>query len=174
MLLADGSEPLPVFFDAGSSAHFHQSSDWWIYTGELGAPVAAQLRGASCGWRGEARYPLDWEAVDRQAPYPYDTSGPESDWDRHIIEVEARTVPVPAALAVLLDQVEQELDKLACDEPLTALRVVGRLERVIKEAGRTAAYGAEADAEPGAEIGPGLGLREDEARQRLLRYLIRR
>ncbi|MGC4931259.1 hypothetical protein [Streptomyces sp. DT117] len=175
VLLQDGSEPGPVYFDAGSSANFHQSSDWWIYTGELGAPVAAELRGAcSCGWRGEARYPLDWESVDRQAPYLYDTSGPEGDWARHIIEVEARVVPVPEELAALLDQVERQLEKLASDAPLAALRAVSRLKRIVTETGRTAAYGAEAEAESGAPIGPGLGLPEDEARRRLLRYTLRR
>lgn len=175
VLLADGSEPRPVFFDAGSSASFHQSSDWWIYTGELGAPLATELRGAcSCGWRGETRYPLDWELVDRRAPYLYDTSGPEGDWARHITEVEARAVPVPEELAALLDQVELQLDKLSADAPLAALRAVTRLERIITEAGRTAAHGADADAETGALIGPGLGLPEDEARRRLLRYTLRR
>lgn len=173
--LADGSEPGLVYIDTGSCASSHRSSDWWIYTGELGAPVAAELRGAcSCGWRGEARYPLDWESVDRQAPYLYDTSGPEGDWGRHMAEVEAGAVPVPEELSALLDEVERQLDKLSFGAPLAALRAVSRLERIVTETGRRAAYGAEADAESGAQIGPGLGLPEGEARRRLLRYTLRR
>ncbi|MER6639098.1 hypothetical protein [Streptomyces microflavus] len=89
VLLADGSEPGPVYFDTGSSANFHRSSDWWIYTGELGALVAG-------------------------------------------------AVPVPEEHAVL-----------SLDAPLAAPRAVSRLERIVTETSRRAAYGAEADAEAG-------------------------
>ncbi|MFD0039927.1 hypothetical protein ACFVIZ_20105 [Streptomyces anulatus] len=57
-------------------------------------------------------------------------------------------------LVALLDQVEQELDRLAGDAPLAALRAISRLEHVIAEAGYAAAYGAEADARSGTLIGP--------------------
>ncbi|OXY84695.1 hypothetical protein OG728_37145 [Streptomyces microflavus] len=112
--------------------------------------------------------------MDRQAPCLYDTSGPEGDWARPITEVEASAVPVPEELAALLDQVERQLDKLSFDAPLAALRAVSRLEHIVTEAGRRAAYGAEADAESGTPIGPGLGLPQDEAHRRLLRYTLRR
>ncbi|WP_334665206.1 hypothetical protein [Streptomyces cyaneofuscatus] len=69
-----------------------------------------------------------------------------------------RLPPVPQELAALLDQVERQLDKLCDNAPLAALRAVSRLERIVAGAGRTAAYGAEAEAESGAPIGPGLGL----------------
>ncbi|MFB6654110.1 hypothetical protein ACFCZ4_32630 [Streptomyces microflavus] len=136
--------------------------------------MAAELRGAcACGWRGETRYPLDWESADRQAPDLYDTSWPQGDWARHITEVESGAVPVPEKLAALLDQAELQLDKLSFDAPLSALRAISRLKRIVTETGRRAAYGAEADAKSGAPIGPGLGLPEDEARQRLFHYSLR-
>lgn len=77
-------------------------------------------------------------------------------------------------LVALLDQVEQELDRLAGDAPLAALRAISRLEHVIAEAGYAAAYVAEADARSGTLIGPGLGLPEHEGRRRLLSYSLRR
>ncbi|MGW0858718.1 hypothetical protein [Streptomyces sp. NPDC002690] len=84
VLLADGTEPGPVYFDACSGSTVHRSTDWWVYDGTLGAPVAAELRAVcSCGWRGTARYPLDWAVADGRHPWAYDTTGPESDWDTH-------------------------------------------------------------------------------------------
>ncbi|MFH8692674.1 hypothetical protein ACH4EC_38215 [Streptomyces anulatus] len=175
VLLTDGSEPATVLLDGGSGANFQESNDWWIYSGELRRPRATSLRGAcSCGWRGETSYPLSWEEVDQNGPYLYDTRQLKDDWARHIDDVEAGAVPVPDVLVALLDQVEQELDRLAGDAPLAALRAINRLEHIIAEVGDAAAYGAEADARSGTAIGPGLGLPEDEARRRLLRYCLRR
>ncbi|GGY77649.1 hypothetical protein OHA57_38405 (plasmid) [Streptomyces anulatus] len=132
-----------MLLDGGSGSNFHESNDWWIYSGELRRPRATSLRGAcSCGWRGETSYPLSWEDVDRNAPHLYDTRQLKDDWARHIDDVEARAVPVPDVLVALLDQVEQELDRLAGDAPLAALRAISRLEHVIAEAGYAAAYGA--------------------------------
>lgn len=80
VLLADGTEPGPVYFDTGSGPTVHRSTDWYVYDGMLGAPVATELRGAcSCARRGTPRCPLDWEAVERRNPYLYDTSGPDGD-----------------------------------------------------------------------------------------------
>lgn len=101
--LADGSEPGPVYFGASSSANFHRSSDWWIYTGELGAPVAAELRSVHVRVARGGPLPAGLGIGGPQAPYLYDTSRPEGDWARHITEVEARAIPVPEELAVLLD-----------------------------------------------------------------------
>ncbi|MFJ6438281.1 hypothetical protein [Streptomyces sp. NPDC091416] len=174
-VLADGTEPKPVYFDTGSGGHVHQSSDWWIYDGTLRAPLAAHLRAScGCGWRGETRYPLDWDQVDRRSPDLFDTTGPEEDWDQHIRDVEARAVPVPDDLATLIEQIERRLGNLAGDAPLAALRAISRLEHTITDAGRTAAFHAEAGTRDGSVIGPGLGLPEREARQRLLRYTLHR
>ncbi|MFJ1789663.1 hypothetical protein ACIOML_35815 [Streptomyces anulatus] len=112
--------------------------------------------------------------MDRNAPHLYDTRQLKDDWARHIDDVEARAVPVPDVLVALLDQVEEELDQLAGDAPLAALRAISRLEHVIAEAGYAAAYGAEADVRSGTPIGPGLGLPENEGRRRLLSYSLHR
>ncbi|MDP5315615.1 hypothetical protein [Streptomyces poriferorum] len=173
VLLADGTEPKPVYFDTGSSGHMHQSSDWWIYDGTLRAPLATHLRAScACGWRGESHYRLDWDQVDRRSPDLFDTTGLEEDWDQHIQDVEARATPLPEDLATLIEQIEQRLGNLAGDAPLAALRAISRLEHIITDAGRRAAFHAEADAGDGSAIGPGLGLPEREARQRLLRYTL--
>ncbi|MFJ9683975.1 hypothetical protein ACIRP2_39185 [Streptomyces sp. NPDC101194] len=141
ILLADGTEPGPVYCDAGSGSIVHQSVDWWAYDGTLGAPLATELRGAcSCGWHGSTRYSLDWEAVDRRRPYLADTNGPEDDWDTHITEVQARTAPVPADLTALLDQVEERLTALLADEPLPAFRAVAALWRLTDRMATDAAF----------------------------------
>ncbi|MEU4175166.1 hypothetical protein [Streptomyces sp. NPDC026589] len=142
-----------MLLDGGSGANFHESNDWWIFSGELRRPPAPSLCGAcSCGWRGETSYPLSWEDVDRNAPHLYDTRQLKDDWARHIGDVETRAVSVPDVLVALLDQVEQELDRLAGDAPPAGLRAISRLEHVIAEAGYAAAYGAEADARSGTLI----------------------
>ncbi|MFI1226244.1 MULTISPECIES: hypothetical protein [unclassified Streptomyces] len=176
-LLADGSEPEPLVFDIGSSGSVHRSSDWWVYSGELNRPVATALRGVcACGWRGKSTYPLDWDKVDRQAPDFYDTSGPHTDWTQHIRDdVEAHAVPVPAELAMLLDQVAQRVTCLTDDEPLAAIRVMAILEHIVKDNGPLAAQIAQADAEEnGTDIGRSLGLPTADARQRLLHYRLLR
>ncbi|MFF7300583.1 hypothetical protein [Streptomyces sp. NPDC008265] len=58
VLLQDGSEPGPVYFDVGSGSYVPSSTEWHVHDGWCGRPKAALLRGA-CGWRGEAEYPLD-------------------------------------------------------------------------------------------------------------------
>lgn len=85
-----------MLLDEGSGANFHETNEWWIYSGELRRPLATSLRGAcSCGWRGDTSYPLSWEDVDRNAPHLYDTRQLKDEWARHIDDVEARAVPVP-------------------------------------------------------------------------------
>ncbi|MDX3533974.1 hypothetical protein PV721_06250 [Streptomyces sp. MB09-01] len=64
VLLADGSEPGPVYFDVGSGPCVPSSTEWHAYDGRHGRPRAALLRGScSCGWRGMAEYPLDWTTL---------------------------------------------------------------------------------------------------------------
>lgn len=174
-VLADGSEPKPMYFDVGSGGNGYRTSDWWVYDGTLRAPLATDLRGAcSCGWRGAARYPVVWEDVVPHRPYLYDTSGPEGDWVRHIDDVEARSVPLPDALTVLLEQVEVALERLADDAPLAALRAVAALERTASEVGHRAALTAEADTDSWETIATALGLTEQDAHSRLTRYTLRR
>ncbi|MFE7402234.1 hypothetical protein [Streptomyces sp. NPDC057557] len=176
VLLADGTEPGPVYFDAGSGPTVHQSSEWWAYDGTLGAPLATELRGAcSCGWRGTSRYSLDWEAVDRRRPYLADASGPEGDWDTHITEVTARAVPVPADLTALLDQVEERLVALVADDPMAALRAVATLQSLTERVATDAAFSVDtADGPRWDTVAQALGISEQAARSRLTRYALRR
>lgn len=174
-LLEDGSEPGPAYLDPGSGTNFHETREWWAYSGRLGRPRATTARAAcACGWRGGATYPIDWEEVDRagfrEEPY---IEGPQDDWERHIDEVEARTVPLPEEVAALLDRVREQLESLAVDAPIAALRAVAELERTTKIAARNAACMAEADELSWETIGTGLGLSEKEARSRLSHYTFR-
>ncbi|MFG3531006.1 hypothetical protein ACGF8B_30350 [Streptomyces sp. NPDC047917] len=176
VLLADGTEPGPVYFDAGSGPTVHQSTDWYVCDGTLGAPVATEMRGAcSCGWRGTPRYPLDWEGVERRNPYPFDTSGPEADWDAHITDVQARAVPLPVDLAALLDQVETRLTAPAADQPLAAIRAAATLERMTRRAAAAAAYSLDTVDGPDWDgVAMALGVGRRTARSRLTRYALRR
>ncbi|MWA07694.1 hypothetical protein [Streptomyces sp. BA2] len=50
VVLDDEIEPGPVYFDFGSGANIHKTTDWWVYDGTLGAPLAMQMRGScACG-----------------------------------------------------------------------------------------------------------------------------
>ncbi|MFI0822042.1 hypothetical protein ACH4TX_40775 [Streptomyces sp. NPDC021098] len=172
-VLGDGSEPGPVYVDAGSGSHMPAITDWWVYDGTLGAPRATHLRGScSCGWRGERRYAIDWGLV-AEDPYDADTSGPRDDWAQHIEHVKERSVPLPVALEGLLAEVDQQLTALAADAPLAALRAVAALERTTKRIGREAAYHAEADELSWETIGKALGITEKDARSRLVNYSLR-
>ncbi|MFD7500263.1 hypothetical protein [Streptomyces sp. NPDC059850] len=172
-VLADGSEPKPVYYDVGSSGSVPSLSEWWIYDGTLRAPKAAHLRGScACGWRGESLYPIDWdEVVD--ARLDLEVSGPHDDWKQHVEEVRARSVPLPTGLETLLTQVEEQLDALTVDTPVAALKCVAILERITQRIGREAAYGAEADEVSWETIGQALGLDEKTAQSRLLHYSLR-
>ncbi|MGW3168410.1 hypothetical protein ACWC9Q_37865 [Streptomyces sp. NPDC001142] len=176
VLLADGTEPGPVYFDTGSGPTMHQSTDWWIYDGTLGAPLATHLRGAcSCGWRSTSHYPLAWETVDRRRPYLTDTTGPEHDWNTHITDVQDRTVPVPTELLALLDQAEKHLTTLATENPLAALRAVATLERLTRQTASEAAFNLDTPNGPSWNtISQALGTSEETARSRLTRYALGR
>ncbi len=176
-VLADGSEPKPMFFDRGSGANFHEARDWWVYDGESRAPLATDLRGAcSCGWRGTILHPVDWSQVERDHVYVHvpDTPGPYSDWAEHIRDVEARTVPLPEDLADLLERLDERLGTLADDAPVAALKAVARLERVTLRISREATYNVDTDEVSWDTIGTALGTSADDARSRLFGYSRRR
>lgn len=174
VLLPDGTEPGPVYFDAGSGPTVHRSTDWWVYDGTLGAPAAAELRAVcSCGWRGTTRYPLDWTGADRRHPYTYDTTGPEADWDTHLAEVRTRTVPVPADLAALIDQLDRRLTTLVSEEPLAALRAAAVLERLAATTATDAALRIDPPDAQWETVARALGISEQAARARLTRYALR-
>ncbi|MER5935370.1 hypothetical protein [Streptomyces sp. NPDC002054] len=177
VVLADGSEPGPVYLDPGSGSNFHVTREWYVYDGRSGRPRADSMRGScACGWRGTEQYPIDWTQL-RDGPLydaDVDTSGPYNDWMVHISHVEARSVPLPEGLQDTLDQLERQLDSLAADAPVAALKAVAVLERLIRHVGRNAAFSAEADGLSPHTIGTALGLSEAEARSRLLRYSLNR
>ncbi|MEU6986512.1 hypothetical protein ABZ946_24285 [Streptomyces sp. NPDC046324] len=176
VLLADGSEPGPVRFDTGSGGSLQESTDWWIYDGTFGAPRAGRIRArCSCGWRADASYPVDWDQVVRRQPFLYDTSAPEEDWQAHLDDVEARSVPLPVEITDLLAALQQQLERLADEAPLAALKAVGELDTLSASSGATAAYLAvRGDRIPWQMIAEGLGTTEAEARSRLHRYECRR
>lgn len=68
----------------------------------------------------------------------------------------------------------QRLNTLASDAPLATLRAIATPGHTLNQAGRTAAFHAEADDTAGNAIGPGLGLPDRDARARLLHYTLRR
>jgi hypothetical protein len=173
-VLADGSEPKPVYFDVGSGSYVPKSSDWWVYDGTLGAPLASDLRGScSCGWRGSTLFPLDWAQVAEEGSAAYDTSGPYEEWAQHMSEITSRSVPLPADLEALVDQLDKKLDALTDEAPLAALKIVAALERIAGRVAPLAAHYVQADEIPWEAIAEGLGLTEKDARSRLLSYSLR-
>lgn len=174
-LLADGTEPGPVRLDPGGGAGPRETREWWAYGGGPDRPPAAAARAAcACGWRGAARYPIERRDDAPAGLYEPVVEGPRGDWERHLDEVEARTVPLPSELADLLERVEDQLNNLAGQAPVAALKAVAALERVTRSVARDAAYIAEADDLSWESIGTGLGISEKEARSRLTHYTCRR
>ncbi|MBW5423332.1 hypothetical protein GKQ77_17465 [Streptomyces sp. BG9H] len=173
-VLEDGGEPEPAYLDPGSGSAFHKTREWWAYSGSLNRPRAARARAAcSCGWRGDGEYVISWEDVDIFTD-AFPSAEPLGDWHRHIADVEVRTVPLPAAVAALLEQLDAQLTRLAEDAPLAALKAVAALESTTKRiAGSAAAY-AEADDLSGEVLGRALGVSPSDAESRLLRYRLTR
>lgn len=170
-VLADGSEPAPMIYDSGSGSDCHETTDWWVYDGTYRAPRATALRAAcSCGWRDTADHPIAWEQVSADHPYDYDTSAPRERWQRHIADVEARTVPLPSELSELLHRVDEHLERLADDAPLALLRAAAALERTIARTAQTAAFNIKADSIPIEKVAAGLGMSDSTASSRLFRY----
>ncbi|MEV8628602.1 hypothetical protein [Streptomyces sp. NPDC051079] len=171
VLLADGTEPGPVYFDLGSGSHFHESTDWWAYDGSLRHPTATSMRGkCACGWRGERSFPLDWTQVDRRDRDAYDTSGPEKEWEAHMDDVAARTAPLPDDVAGLLRTLRERLDELVDDEPLIVLKAAGKLEALVADYGPIAARYIARGTIPLPRIAEALGTTEKAARSRLTHY----
>ncbi|MGP3927863.1 hypothetical protein [Streptomyces sp. 8N616] len=172
-VLAEGSEPKPVYLDVGSGSGGHSTSEWWAYDGRMNRPKAAAYRAAcACGWRGPS-YPIDWDQAEDDRLDDLDTSGTYNDWSQHIHTVEHQTVPLPAELTETIEHLEEKLTTLAEQAPVAALKAVAVLERLTDYVGREAARAAEADELSWESIGKALGLSADKARSRLTRYLLR-
>ncbi|MFE2163915.1 hypothetical protein ACFXB3_02350 [Streptomyces sp. NPDC059447] len=174
VLLADGSEPGPVYFDVGSGSHMPSSSEWHCYDGRHGRPRAALLRGGcSCGWRGAAEYPLDWTALPGDQPLyeaDVDLSGPIADYEAHVSLIRDAAVPLPAELTGLLTDLVRVLDGLAVEEPLVALKALADLRYVIAQTGQDAVYELAAREVPLKEVASALGTSEAAARSYLNDY----
>jgi hypothetical protein len=175
-VLADGSEPKPVYLDFGSGGGSGcTTGEWWAYDGRLGRPKAAAYRSScACGWRGKS-CPIDWDQADEYGRIDeIDTSGPYNEWSDHIRAVDRQTVPVPAELSEVMEKLEDQLLRLAEQAPVAALKAVSTLERLTRDVGHQAASAAEADELSPETIGKALGISPDRASAHLLTYRLRR
>lgn len=139
VLLADGTVPGPVYFDSASGGGGEAVSQWNVYDGRSDrVPRAAALRAVcSCGWSGP-EHRLDWEVVAEQDLVEggdEQADACEQDWDGHTVQVEATTVPLPDTVITLLEQLEQEIDKLTRTSPVAAVRAARRLEVTAERVG---------------------------------------
>ncbi|MEV0989958.1 hypothetical protein [Streptomyces sp. NPDC049949] len=175
VLLADGSEPGPVYFDVGSGPDVPSSTEWHAYDGRRRRPRAALLRGScSCGWRGAAEYPLDWTTLaDDQPLYEADVdlSGPIGDYEAHLSVIRDAAVPLPRELTALLTELIRQLDVLVVEEPLVALKALADLRYVVGQTGQDAAYELTARGVPLKDVACALGTSEAAARRYLSDYL---
>ncbi|MEU9148536.1 hypothetical protein [Streptomyces sp. NPDC048349] len=175
VLLADGSEPGPVYFDVGSGPDVPSSAEWHVYDGRFGRPRAAVLRGScSCGWRGMAEYPLDWATLPNDKPLyevDVDLSGPVKDYHAHLSVIRDAAVPLPPELTELLTPLVRQLDGLSAEKPLVALKALADLRYVIAQVGQHAAYELAAVDVPIEAVATALGTSEAAARSYLNSYL---
>ncbi|MGA5171188.1 MULTISPECIES: hypothetical protein [Streptomyces] len=173
-VLADGSEPKPVYLDCGSGAGTGWwTSEWWAYTGHGSRPRAAACRAAcACGWRGQP-YPIDWDTIDEDQLEDLDTSRAYGDWRAHIDTVERQTVPLPEELAETLTRLDEQLYRLAGQAPLAVLKAVTTLEGLVRDVAHQAAHAVEADGLSPETIGTALSS-PDKASSRMTGYLYHR
>ncbi|MFD8291103.1 hypothetical protein ACFV2B_23165 [Streptomyces lavendulae] len=142
VLLAEGTVPASVYFDAGSGTAGRQVSQWSVYDGRPGIPRAAALRAVcSCGWTGSEQR-LDCEAIggrDFAEAGDGQADACERAWDAHTANVEASTIPLPDTITMLLEQLEEEIDKLAKTSPIAAVRAARRTAIAAERVGYWAA-----------------------------------
>lgn len=169
VLLEDGSEPGPVYFDVGSGGHMPSSTEWHAYDGRFGRPKAALLRGAcACGWRGAAEYPLDWTVLDDQRPLyeaDVDLAGPIADYEAHLTVVRDAAVPLPEPLTVLLNALLENLETAAVKDPLVALKALADLRYIMAGVGADAALAVQVGRIPMETVATALGTSEAAARR---------
>ncbi|MGW7174814.1 hypothetical protein [Streptomyces xanthophaeus] len=175
VVLEDGSEPGPVYFDVGSGGNVPSTTLWHACDGRFRRPGAVALRGAcSCGWRGAAEYPLDWALLGDEQPLyeaDVDLSGPVADYGAHLSIVRDAAVPLPADVSVLLGEVAGRLAELAVREPVVALKALADLQYVIAQAGADAARGVLGGRVPFADVAVALGTSEKAARKYVTGFL---
>jgi hypothetical protein len=170
VLMEDGTEPKRAYIASVTSGSGRETTEWWAYNGKFGAGRAAYFRGAcSCGWRGENRYPIDWESLGDWPEY-VDEPGPREDWDQHIEEVEAAAIPLPEHIEDLLERLDESLQSLEADSPLAALRAVAAVERIARRIGWQVAFDVDPDDVSWDQMGKALGLSGDQLKRRLVSY----
>lgn len=170
VLMEDGTEPKPAFIANSTGGGGRETTEWWAYNGRFGKARAAYLRGAcSCGWRGSNRYALDWERLGDWPDY-LDEPGRREDWERHIEEVEAATIPLPADVEELVARLDERLSNLESEAPLAALRAVAAVERVVRRVGWQVAFDVDPDDVPWDQMGKALGLSGNALQSRLMSY----
>ncbi|WP_327302171.1 hypothetical protein OG730_00370 [Streptomyces sp. NBC_01298] len=172
-VLADGTVPPPVYFDAGSGGGGDPVSQWSVYDGHWPhTPKAAALRAVcSCGWTGP-EHRLDWEAIgdqDLEDGGSEQADAGERDWDGHTTEVETTTVPLPETVTTLLERLEAEIARLTKTSPVAGVRAARHLEIVAERVGYWAARDTAADLDT-AQAAAHLGLNEDAARKLMARF----
>ncbi|WP_329391541.1 hypothetical protein OG625_39925 (plasmid) [Streptomyces sp. NBC_01351] len=176
VLLEDGTEPGPVYFDVGSGGEMPTSTEWHVYDGRFGRPRAAVLRGAcSCGWRGPAQYPLDWTTLGELPLYEADVDldGPIADVGAHLTVIRDASVPLPETLSAVLTELTGQLSNLSLASPLVVLKALADLQYLIAEVGEDAANALLDEGVPIDEVATGLGTSEAAARRYVTRYLSR-
>ncbi|MGW7059520.1 hypothetical protein ACWGHM_13355 [Streptomyces sp. NPDC054904] len=173
VVLADGTVPGTVFFVSGSGSSGRSVSQWSVYDGRrFRGPRAAAVRAVCCcGWTGPD-HRLDWALIgDRELVEAGDGQADACvrDWDGHIVQVEATTTPLPEAITVLLERLEEEIEKLTKTAPVAAVRAARRMEVTAGRVGYWAANGARADLST-EQAAAALGLNEDATRSLLARF----
>ncbi|MFG2234920.1 hypothetical protein ACGFNX_33850 [Streptomyces sp. NPDC048723] len=169
VLLEDGTEPGPVYFDVGSGSHVPSTTEWHAYDGRFGRQKAALLRGAcACGWRGPAEYPLDWTVLDGQKPLyeaDVDLTGPIADYGAHLTVVRDAAVPLPDPLIALLTDLKESLETTAVKDPLVALKALADVKYLIAGVGADAALAVQVGRIPMETVATALGTSEAAARR---------
>ncbi|OKK16368.1 hypothetical protein AMK16_27070 [Streptomyces sp. CB00455] len=166
VLLADGSVPAPVYFDTGSGSAGRSVTRWSIYDGSSPRiPQAAALRAVcSCGWTGPEhrldRVSIAGEGLEEAGDEQADAC--ERDWDGHTARVEACAIPLPESVTVLLERLEEEIDRLTRTSPAAAVRAARRLEVTAERVGYWAARGTRAGLTT-AQAAAALGVDEQAA-----------
>ncbi|MFE1764539.1 hypothetical protein ACFW81_10000 [Streptomyces angustmyceticus] len=173
VLLADGTVPGAVYFDTGSGAGGQSVSQWSVYDGRVAhGPRAAALRAVcSCGWSGP-EHRLDWDEIGEEelveaAHGTADTC--VDDWDTHTVEVERSAIPLPETVTALLNQLQEEIEKLAKTSPLAAVRAARRLEVAAVQVGYWPAHEARQDT-TAERAAAALGLDVNAARKLMARF----
>ncbi|MFF7156270.1 hypothetical protein [Streptomyces sp. NPDC008139] len=157
-VLADGAEP---------AAPPEGRKPWWSYNGADG-PRAIGVKGAcECGWRGAETHPII--RGDDDATEGNDSrTGPMADWEYHVTATEGA---VPHDVEQMLAALRRRVEELSRDQPLTALRVVARLEETAPALSREAVRAARRSLVSWEAIGRAFGTSRQTTHARFARHL---